>query len=88
MIIGKNTQVATDFTTSINHNLIKQTDILRYFGVSLDNKLSWKNDIHILNIKLSKICGTIYKSIHYEQLSTLTSVYVSLFRSQLITQLG
>ena len=29
MIIGKKTQIATDFKPSINHNLIKQTDNLR-----------------------------------------------------------
>ena len=40
MIIGKKTQVATDFKPSINHNLIKQTDNLRYLGVYLDNELS------------------------------------------------
>ena len=33
MIIGKKTQVATDFKPSINHNLIQQADNLRYLGV-------------------------------------------------------
>ena len=54
MIIGKKTQVATDFKPSINHNLIQQTDNLRYLGVYLDNKLSWKSHIEILSTKLSK----------------------------------
>ena len=83
MIIGKKTQVATDFKLSINHNLIQQADNLRYLGVYLDNKLSWKSHIEILSTKLSKICGIIYKLRHYVPLSTLKSVYFSLFHSQL-----
>ena len=83
MIIGKKTQVATDFKPSINHNLIQQTDNLRYLGIYLDNKLSWKSHIEILSTKLSKICGIIYKLRHYVPLSTLKSVYFSLFHSQL-----
>ena len=47
MIIGKKTQVVTDFKPSINHNLIKQTDNLRYLGVYFDNKLSRKSHIEI-----------------------------------------
>ena len=79
----KKTQVATDFKLSINHNLIKQTDNLRYLGVYLDNELSWKSHFEILSTKLLKICGIIYKLIHYVSLSTLKSVYFSLFHSQL-----
>ena len=60
MIIGKKTQAATDFKPSINHNLIKQTDNLRYLEVYLDNKLLWKSHIEILSSKLLKICGIIY----------------------------
>ena len=81
MIIGKKIQVATDFKPSINHNLIKQTDNLRYLGVYLDNELSWKSHIEILSIKLSKICAIIYKLRHYVPLSSylllnlFTSVY-------------
>ena len=53
MIIGKKTQVATDFKPSINYNLIKQTDNLRYHGVYLDNKLSWKSHVEILSSLLN-----------------------------------
>ena len=77
MIIGKKAQVATDFKPFIDHNLIKQTDDIRYLGVYLNNKLSWKS-----HIKVPKICGIIYKLRHYVPLSTLKSVYFSLFHSQ------
>ena len=82
MIIGKKTQVATDFKPFINHNLIKQTDNLRYLGAYLDNKLSRKSHIDILSTKLSKTCGMIYKLRHCVPLSTLKSIYFSLFHSQ------
>ena len=83
MIIGNKTQVATDFKPSINHNLIKQTDNLRYLGVYLNNKLLWKSHIDILSTKLSKMCGIIYKLRHYVPLSSLKSIHFSLFHSQL-----
>ena len=53
MIIGKKTQVATDFKPCINHNLIKQTDNLRYLWVYLDNKLSGKSHIDVLSSLLN-----------------------------------
>ena len=81
--MGKKTQVATDFKPSINHNLIQQADNLRYLGVYLHNKVSWKSHIEILSTKLTKICRIIYKLRHYIPLSTLKSVYFSLFHSQL-----
>ena len=83
IIIGKKTPVATEFKPSIDHNLIKQTDNLRYFGVCLVNNLHWKSYMDVLSTQLSKICGIIYKLRHYVPLSTLKSVYFSLFHSQL-----
>ena len=83
MIISKKAQVLTDFKLSINHNIIEKTDSLKYLGVNIDDKLSWKNHIDILSTKLSKICGIIYKLRHYVPLSSLKSVYYSLFHSHL-----
>ena len=79
MIIGKKTQVGTNFKPSINHNLIKQTHNLRYLGVYLDNKLSWKSHIDRLSTKLSKICGMIYKLRHYVLNGPLLNLFTSVY---------
>jgi len=43
MIIGKNTLKMTDFKLAINHNLINLENNVKYLGVHLVNKLTWKN---------------------------------------------
>jgi len=59
LIIAKNTVKKTDFELSINHNVINLRNVIKYLGVHLDNKLTWKPHIDILYEKLSKACGMI-----------------------------
>ena len=40
MIVGNKNAAVCSFKLSINHNLIKETDNVKYLGVHLDNKLS------------------------------------------------
>ena len=56
---------------------------LKYFDVYIDDKLTWKNQIDYFCSKLSKVCGMVYKLKHYVLLSTLKSVYYSLFHSNI-----
>ena len=65
MIVGNKNAAVSSSKLSINHNLIEETDDVKYLGVHLDNKLSWKIHIGMLKHKLSKICGVIYKFRHY-----------------------
>ena len=53
MIIDEKIQVRTDFKPTINHNLIRQTDNLRYHG---KDTLIYS----AVSTKLSKICGKFY----------------------------
>jgi len=48
MIVAKNTVKKTHFELSINHNLINLKNEVKYLGVHLDNKLTWKPYIDIL----------------------------------------
>ena len=67
----------SSFKLSINHNLIEETDNVKYLGVHLDNKLSWKIHIDTLTRKLSKVCG------RYVPFSNLKLVYYAMFHSHL-----
>ena len=46
---------------TINHHIISHKDILKYLGVLLDNKLSWKTQVKKVKIHLSRACGVLSK---------------------------
>ena len=52
---------------------------MKYLGVYIDDKLTWKNKIDHLYSKLSKVFGMVFKLRHYVPLSTLKFIYYSLF---------
>ena len=72
-----NKQIDTsNFKICINQNLIGRpiTDNVKYLGVHVDNKLSWKTHINNLCFKLSKLSGIIFNLRHFVPLSTLKLV--------------
>ena len=84
MIVGNTKSVdKAKFNLTINHNLIKKSEFVKYLGVFLDDKLSWKIHIEKICQKLSRVCGMMYKLRYYVPLSTRKLVYFSLFHSQL-----
>ena len=56
---------------------------MKYLGVFLDNRLSWKIHIDKLSKKLSRVCGMVYKLRHFVPLSSLKLVHYGLFHSRL-----
>ena len=83
MIVGNKNAAVSSFKLSINHNLIEETDNVKYLRVHLDNKLSGKIHIDMLTRKLSNVCGVIYKLRHYVPFSALKLVYYAMFHSHL-----
>ena len=60
---------------------IRKTEYVKYLGIYVDNKLSWKVQIDKLCSKISKVCGMICKLRYFVPLSTLKIVYYSMFHS-------
>ena len=83
MIEGNKNAAASSFKLPINHNLIEETDNVKYLGVHLDNKLSRKIHIYMPTRKLSKVCGVIYNLRHYVPFSTRKLGYYAMFHSHL-----
>ena len=48
------------FNVSISGNLIVKSDYVKYLGVILDDRLSWKIRNDKLSKKLSRACGIVY----------------------------
>ena len=82
MIVSKRTLDTYNFNVSTYHNKIKK-NYVKYLGVYIDDKLTWKNQIEHLCSKLSKVFGLVFKLRHYVSLSTLKLVYYLLFHSNI-----
>ena len=73
------------FTLKLNNITIFESTKLRYLGVILDNKLSWKYHIHELAKKLSRATGVINRlKDNSVPTKALLSVYFAIFQSHLI----
>jgi len=59
------------------------TPSIKYLGVIIDNKLSWKPQISSLCRKLSLACDVVCKIRHFTDIKILRLVYFSLFHSHL-----
>ena len=67
----------------INDCKIKQANCVKYLGVFLDDKLTWKKHIEHTETKLSDSSGAMYKLRKYIPQQALMSVYYSLVYSHL-----
>ena len=54
MIVSRKPTDPSSFDLTINNVKIKRTESIRYLGVQLDEKLSWKFHVESLKKKLSK----------------------------------
>ena len=68
----------SDINLKIANKTLEKKTVTKYLGVLIDDKLSWKNHIHSINIKLRKGIGMLYKLKEFVTLSTLKSLYYSL----------
>ena len=90
MMIGNEMRNSTNFEVIVNHYNISLTNSVKYHGVILD-KLTWQPHIEPISVKLSRVCGMIFKLRHYVPLSTLKAYllrYVSFGLAIFINKLG
>jgi len=83
MILTATRSQNCNFEISMNGVRIQQTDSIKYLGVIIDNKLSWKPQISSLCRKLSQACGVVCKIRHFADIKILRLIYFSLFHSHL-----
>ena len=66
-----------DISIKIANKTLEKKNVTNYLGVIIDDKLSWKNHIHSINIKLRKGIGILNKLKDFVNLTTLKSLYYS-----------
>ena len=76
--------ISERFTLSLNRNTIFESTKIKYLGVIMDSKLTWKHHIFELNKKLNRAVGMLYKlrKIRCNE-QILLSIYHSLFQSHI-----
>ncbi len=57
---------------------LKRVSCTKFLGVLIDENLNWKNHIQSLCLKLSKICGVLYKIRRNLTIDALKNLYYSL----------
>ena len=70
-------------TLIMNNIILKQKDSLKFLGVLIDETLSWKNHINVLESKLASAIGLLYRSRRFLNLSSRLLLYNSLVHSHL-----
>ena len=71
------------FKVTIKNHTISPEDNLKYLGVLLDKKLSWKPHVQKVKTQLSRACGILSKLKHYTSPPVLKVVYNSLIHPYL-----
>ena len=67
----------------INNHDIKRVMSTKFLGVMLDENLCWKAHINLLNSKISKAIGVMYKSRNFLTQSCLINLYFALIHCYL-----
>jgi len=77
MLLTSRKHNPASFKVIINNPNISPEDDLKYLGVLLYNKLSWKPHVQKVKSQLSRACGILSKLKHYTTLTVLKVVYNS-----------
>ena len=76
-------QLYCDLKIKLNGKWLYETDLVRYFGIQIDKRLTWKQQINHVALKLNKASAMLSKLRHALDLKTLRSVYYAIFESHL-----
>ena len=68
---------------TLNHKKIFESRKIKYLGLLIDDRLTWKFHINELCKKLNRSVGMLYKIRHLCPKAVLRSLYFSIFNSHL-----
>ena len=63
-------------TMAFNNIEIKRENSIKFLGVSIDENLTWKNHIEVVENKISKNVGVLYRGSHLLDFKNLLKTYL------------
>ena len=78
MILPPKFESSCKFKTELLGNLLEQVDSHKYLGVVVDDALSWQPHTATIAVKLSRLCGLLYKLRNYTDTAMLKRVVYAL----------
>ena len=79
-------QLHCDLKIKLNGKRLYQTDSVKYLGIQIDERLTWKQQNNHVAFKLNKANAMLSKLRHVLDTKTLRSVYYALFELHLFGQ--
>ena len=76
-------QLDCDLKIKLNGKRLYETDSVKYLGIQIDKRLTWKHQINRVALKLNKANAILSKLKHVLDIKTLRSVYYAIFESHL-----
>ena len=76
-------QLECDLKIKLNGKRFYETDSVKYLGIQIDKRLTWKQHINHVALKLIKANAMLSKLRHVLDIRTLRSVYYAIFESYL-----
>ena len=68
---------------TINRTKIHESTKIKYLGIILDQRLSWRDHINELSKKLGRAISMLYKARHFCTLHVIKTLYYSIFNSHI-----
>ena len=81
MVINKS--VSVSFNLNLNNIALKRVENIKYFGISIDETLTWSSRITQLTLQLSRYAGLLYRLRSHVARETLCMLYYSLVYSKI-----
>ena len=76
-------QLDCDLKMKLNGKRLYETDSVKYLGIQIDKRLTWKQQINHVALKLNKANTMLSKLRHVLDIKTLRPVYYAIFESHL-----
>ena len=76
-------QLDYDLKIKLNGKRLYETDSLKYLGIQIDKRLTWKQRINQVALKLNKVNAMLSKLRHVLDMKILRSVDFAIFESRL-----
>ena len=75
-------QKVPSINLTVNQKKLEHKEYIKYLGVLIDSKLSWKSHIREISKKISSSVGILAKMRHYANINVLTKLYYAIEREQ------